>query len=104
MPYGFVLVIAVLVLAVRHIRSTYASSRSKLLVAGLTAFGVLAPYLWSGFLPFAGLVSLTCPVIQLAVGFYLAFHEAVWRPDAENVQRPSIHQKKSPDQSNVADQ
>jgi hypothetical protein len=104
MPYGFVLVIATAVLAVRHVRSTHASARSKRLVAGLAALSVLAPYVWPGSFPLAGVVGLACPVLQFAIGFYVVFHEAVWRPDAGNEKTSECSQGKTSDPSNRPDQ
>jgi hypothetical protein len=82
MPYGYVLLVATVILAVRHVRSTYASGRSKGLVGSLAAFAILAPYLWPGFL-----VVLASPVLQLALGFYVVFHQAVWSPDKSSKSR-----------------
>jgi hypothetical protein len=104
MPYGYVLLVATVVLAVRHVRSTYASSRSKRLVGGLAAFSILAPYLWPGFLPLVGWVVLACPFLQLAIGFYIIFHQAVWCPDAEHAKvAQAPHQTNPSGKSSVAD-
>jgi hypothetical protein len=81
MPYGYILLAVTVVLAVRHVRSTYASSRSKCIVAGLAAASLLAPYFWPSFLPLAAVVPLGSMVLQLAVCFYIIFHQTVWRPD-----------------------
>jgi hypothetical protein len=101
MPYGFVLLVATVVLAVRHVRSTYASNRSKCLVGGLTAVSILAIYLWPSFLPLAALVPLISLFLQLAVCFYLIFHHAAWGPDDEfanvsrTLARPDVSEKSS---------
>lgn len=84
MPYGYVLLVATVVLALRHVRSTCASSRSKGVVGGLAAFTVLGPYLWPGFVPGGWLVSLACFALQLPLGFYVVFHQAVWSPDGSS--------------------
>ena len=80
MPYGYVLLVATIALAVRHIRSTYASNHSKRLVGGLAAVSVLAPYLGPGF------VALVALFLQFAVCLYVIFHQAAWCPDDEHAQ------------------
>src|SRR5262245_18422068 len=84
MPYGYVLLVATVVLAVRHVRSTHASRRSKRPLGGLAAVSVLAPYLWLNFLPLVALVPLVCVFLQFAVCFYVLFHQAAWCPEDEH--------------------
>jgi hypothetical protein len=95
MPYGYLILIATGVLAVRHIRSTCASSRSKYLVGGLAAFTVLAPYLWPRFLPLAGWVSMVSMYLQLAICFYIIFHQAVYDDESDRALRQPASSRKS---------
>ena len=81
MPYDYALLAATVVLAVRHVRSTYASDRSKRLVGGLATVSLLAPYTWPSFLPLVALVLLVSSCLQFAVCFYLIFYQATWCPD-----------------------
>jgi len=78
MPYGILILVATAVLALRHVRSTYASIRSKCLVGGVAAFSVLAPYLWPRFFPLAGWVGLVSMFLQVAICFYVVFYQAVY--------------------------
>jgi hypothetical protein len=78
MPYGYLLLIATVVLAVRHVRAAYASSRSQYLVGSVAAVSVLAPYLWPRFLPLAALVPLVSLCLQFAVCFYVIFYQVAW--------------------------
>ena len=84
MPYGYVVLIATAVLALRHARAAYASKRSKRLVGGLAVGSVLAPYLWPSFLSLGALVPLACSVAQFAVCFYVLFHQAAWSLEDEH--------------------
>lgn len=78
MPYGVILLVVTVVLAVRHVRSIGPSLRSKRFVGGVAAFAVLAPYLWPLFLPLAGVIVILCLFLQLALSLYLVFHH-IWR-------------------------
>jgi hypothetical protein len=49
MPYGYVLLVATVVLVGRHVRSAYASARSKCFI-GCAAVSILAFSLWPRFL------------------------------------------------------
>lgn len=100
MPYGYLILVATAVLAVRHVRSTYASIRSKRLVGGLAAFSILAPYLWLRFLPLVGLVVFLCMWLPMAICVYVIFHQAVYDDESGRV----LHQTASSGKSNVADQ
>ena len=73
---------AVAVLAVRHVRSDFASPPSKRFVGGLTAFAVLAPHLWPAFLPLRNFVVWTALPLQFVVSFYIAFYQIIWSPRA----------------------
>jgi len=100
MPYGLLILIATVVLVVRHVRATFASSRSKYLVGGLAAFTVLAPYLWPRFLPLAGWVALISMWLQLAICFYVIFHQVVHDDESDR----SLRQPASSGKSNWGDQ
>jgi len=88
MPYGYVVLSATVLLAVRHVRSNDASRRSKYIVVTLAAASVLAPYLWPSSLPLAGLVTLGCMLLQFALCFYVLFHQVIWPPDEEQSMGP----------------
>jgi hypothetical protein len=77
-PYGYVLLVGTIVLAIRHIRSGYASNLSKRLVGGLAAVSVLALYMGPGFL------ALVALVLQLAVCLYVIFQQAARGPDEDH--------------------
>jgi hypothetical protein len=99
MPYGYLILVATVVLAIRHVRSTYASSRSKCLVAGLAAFSVLAPYLWPTFLPLAGWVISVSMFLPWAICVYVIFHQAVY----DHEERKSLLQADSPEKASVVE-
>jgi hypothetical protein len=82
MPYGIIFLVATVVLAVRYVRSSGPSDRSKHLVGSLAAFAVLAPYLWPRFLPLAGVVALMCLFLQFSLSLCLVLHQ-MWRESAE---------------------
>jgi hypothetical protein len=82
MPYEYVLVVVTVVLVVRHLRSDYASGRSKRLVGVSAAVCLLAPRVWPAFLPSLAPVALASLVLQFLVCFYIVFYQAAWRPDA----------------------
>jgi hypothetical protein len=104
MPYHYVVLVATVVLALRHARSSHASRRSKGLVGGLAAFAVLAPGLWPSFLPGAALVLLACPLLQWATCIYVILHQTVWTTDDQSgsVARP-LRRADSADESSEAE-
>jgi hypothetical protein len=104
MPYQYVVLIATVVLALRHVRSADASRRSKGLVGGLAAFAVLAPGLWPSFFPGTALVLLVCPLLQWATCFYVILHQTIWPAGGQSgsVARP-LRRADSADQSSVAE-
>ena len=100
MPYGYLILIATAVLAFRHVRSTYATPRSKRLVVGVAAFSALAPYLWPRFFPLAGWVDLVSMFLQGAICVYVIFYQTVYDDEPGK----TLHQKDSSGKSSVADQ
>jgi hypothetical protein len=99
MPYGYLILVTTAILAVRHVRSDYASKRSKCLVGGVAAITILAPYL-PNFLPLVGLLVLVSMYLQMALCGYVIFHQAIYDDEASK----ALHQKASPANSTVADQ
>jgi hypothetical protein len=93
MPYGYVLLAATVVIAIRHVRSSYASNVSKALVAGFAAFSVSGPFAWPRFLPGDPFVPLFCLFLQFAVCFYVIIHRAAWRPDDERAEGLKVDEK-----------
>jgi hypothetical protein len=83
--YLYVILILTIVLAIRHVRSTYASTRSKRLVGGLAAFSVLAPSLWPSFLPLFWLIYQIAVALRWVICFYVIFHQVVWSPEDKRI-------------------
>jgi hypothetical protein len=88
MFYHYAILLAAGALVVRHLGSASASTRSKHIVGSLTAFSLLAPYLWPRFLPLAGLVALATTWLPLALGVYVVFHEKVHDEASRNSLEP----------------
>jgi len=97
MPYGAVATAFLVVFVIRHVRSTYASNRSKCLVGGLAAFTILAPYLWPRSFPLVGsYVGMLSFPLQVVIAVYLTFHEAIWRPDDNHAEASRTCQQTIP--------
>jgi hypothetical protein len=88
-PYGLVVLGAVLVLCYRHVRAPYTSVRSKRAVAGLTAATFAVPYVW----PLAGILALP---LQLLICLYVIFYRMVMVPE-ETAEAPAVSADRVPE-------
>lgn len=94
--YSYVILLLTIVLTLRHVRSTYASARSKRLVGGLAAFSVLAPSLWPSFLHLFWLVDRVAVALRWGICFYVIFHQVVWSPEDEHIKASRTSQQINP--------
>ncbi len=95
LPYGYVVLVATVILAIRHVRSAFASNRSKCLVGGLAAVSIVALFFGPSFLPLAALF------LQFAVCIYVIFHQVIWRPEDEHAKASrTLHQTSPSEKAN----
>ena len=96
MPYGYLIMAAVVVLALRHIRSAYATPRSKTLVGGLATFSILAPFLLPRLLPNLAILLVVCEFLPMVIAIYIAFYDAVNAPFDELGKAPRPSDESNP--------